>query len=147
MTLAETGHLVFGTLHTNNAIQSINRIMNVFPPHQQAQIRQVLSFSLQAVFSQQLIPRSFSPGRALCYELLIPNMAIRNLIREDKLHQVYSSMQAGQDATGMQTMNQTLTSLVQSSILSREDAMEWTTMPEELAKTLSAMSPSAKRGR
>lgn len=140
LTLAETGHLVFGTLHTNNAVQSINRIINVFPPHQQSQIRQVLSFTLQAVLCQQLIPRSYQPGRCMAYELLIPNMAIRNLIREDKLHQVYSSMQAGQDETGMQTMNQSLIALVKAGTLSKADAFENSTMPEELAKYLAQMS-------
>ncbi len=136
LTLAETGHLVFGTLHTNNAVQSINRVINVFPPHQQPQIRQVLSFTLQAVMSQALIPKSYGPGRAMAYEMLIPNMAIRNLIREDKLHQIYSSMQAGQDETGMQTMNQSIMALVKAKVLSKEDALENSTMPEELLKYL-----------
>ena len=136
LTLAETGHLVFATLHTNNAVQSINRVINVFPPHQQPQIRQVLSFSLQAVMSQCLVPKSYTPGRCMAYELLIPNMAIRNLIREDKLHQVYSSMQSGQDDSGMQTMNQSLVSLVKQGILSKTDALENSTMPEELTKYL-----------
>ncbi len=140
LTLAETGHLVFATLHTNNAVQSINRVINVFPPHQQPQIRQVLSFTLQAVLCQQLIPRSYQGGRCLAYELLIPNMAIRNLIREDKLHQVYSSMQAGQDESGMQTMNQSLLALVKSGVLSKTDAVENSTMPEELAKYLSQLT-------
>lgn len=139
LTLAETGHLVFATLHTNNAVQSINRMINVFPPHQQPQIRQVLSFTLQAVLSQSLIPRSYGSGRVLCYELLVPNMAIRNLIREDKLHQVYSAMQAGQDETGMQTMNQSLVSLVRQGALSKNDALENATMPEELAKYLAGV--------
>lgn len=136
LTLAETGHLVFGTLHTNNAIQSINRVINVFPTHQQPQIRQVLSFTLQAVMSQMLIPKSFGPGRCMTYELLIPTMGIRNLIREDKLHQVYSAMQAGQGESGMQTMNQTFVNLVKSGVLSKQDALDNTTMPEELQKAL-----------
>lgn len=136
LTLAETGHLVFGTLHTNNAVQSINRIVNVFPPHQQPQIRQVLSFTLQAVMSQLLLPRSYQPGRCLVYELLIPNMAIRNLIREDKLHQVYSAMQAGQEESGMQTMNQSILAQVKAGVLSKQDALDASTMPEELAKAL-----------
>ena len=140
LTLAETGHLVFATLHTNNAVQSINRMINVFPPHQQPQIRQVLSFCVQAIMSQMLIPKSNGGGRVMAYELLIPNLAIRNLIREDKLHQVYSSMQAGQDETGMQTMNQSLYALTKAGMLSKSDAMENSTYPEELTKYLSQLS-------
>ena len=136
LTMAETGHLVFGTLHTNNAVQSINRVINVFPPHQQPQIRQVLSFSLQAVVSQQLIPNTFNPGRAISVELLIPTMGIRNLIREDKIHQIYSAMQTGQDETGMQTMNQSLMNLVRNGTLSKADALEHSFMADELVKML-----------
>lgn len=136
LTMAETGHLVFGTLHTNSAVQSINRIVNVFPPHHQPQIRQVLSFSLQAVVSQQLIPKSFSPGRSLALEVLIPTMGIRNLIREDKLHQLYSAMQTGQDETGMLTMNQSLASLVKNGSLSKIDALEHSPSQDELTKLL-----------
>ena len=138
LTLAETGHLVFGTLHTNGAIQSINRIINVFPPHQQQQIRQVLSFTLQAIVSQQLIPKSFEPGRAIACEVLIPTMAIRNLIREDKIHQVYSSMQSGQEETAMQTMNQALLHLVTGGVLSKADAIDHSFVPDELSKLLGA---------
>lgn len=136
LTMAETGHLVFGTLHTNSAVQSINRIINVFPPHQQQQIRQVLSFSLQAVISQQLVPHSTGSGRGLAIELLIPSTAIRNLIREDKLHQVYSMMQTGQTESGMQTMNQSLLQLVKKGVLSKEDAILHSNVPEELATKL-----------
>jgi twitching motility protein PilT len=139
LTAAETGHLVFGTLHTNNAIQSINRIINVFPPHAQAQIRQHLSFSLQAIVSQQLVPRSFEPGRAMSCEILIPTMAIRNLIREDKIHQVYSSMQTGQEETGMQTMNQGLAGLVRDGVLSKADALENSFAPDELVKMIAPL--------
>jgi twitching motility protein PilT len=135
--MAETGHLVFATLHTNSAVQSVNRMINVFPPHQQQQIRQLLSFTLQAIVSQQLIPKSFEPGRTVACEVLIPTAAIRNLIREDKIHQIYSSMQAGQDETGMQTMNQSLFQLVKQKILSREDALNYSQVPDELAKTFS----------
>ena len=139
LTMAETGHLVFATLHTNSAVQSINRMINVFPPHQQSQIRQVMSFSLQAILSQMLIPKSFEPGRAMVCELLIPTMAIRNLIREDKLHQIYSSMQAGQDDSGMQTMNQSILAHVRKGTLSKQDALENSTMPDEMAKLLAAI--------
>jgi twitching motility protein PilT len=135
ITMAETGHLVFATLHTNSAVQSVNRMINVFPPHQQPQIRQLLSFTLQAIVSQQLIPKSFEPGRTVACEVLLPTAAIRNLIREDKIHQIYSSMQSGQDATGMQTMNQSLHNLVKSGVLSKEDALSYSHVPDELAKT------------
>ena len=135
LTMAETGHLVFGTLHTNSTVQSINRVVNVFPPHQQPQIRQMLSFTLQAIVSQQLIPKA-SGGRAMAMEIMIPNMAIRNLIREDKLHQIYSMMQSGQGASGMQTMNQSLIRLVQAGEITKEAALEHSTQPEELSKAL-----------
>ncbi len=139
LTMAETGHLVFGTLHTNSAVQSINRIINVFPAHQQAQVRQVLSFTLQAIVSQQLIPRSTAPGRAMACEVMIPNAAIRNLIREDKIHQLYSSMQTGQDETGMRTMNQSLAELVKTGILTKTEAMEASFMPDELSKMIATV--------
>ncbi|MFZ9595939.1 MAG: type IV pilus twitching motility protein PilT [Bdellovibrionia bacterium] len=139
LTIAETGHLAFGTLHTNSAVQSINRIINVFPPHQQTQVRQVLSFSLVCIVSQQLIPKSNQPGRALATEVLIPTVGIRNLIREDKFHQIYSAMQAGQDESGMQTMNQSLLGLVKSGALTKQDAMEYSFMPDELSKMLMAV--------
>src|SRR4029077_11589903 len=106
LVVAETGHLVFSTLHTNSAVQTINRIIDVFPPHQQAQVRAQLSLVLQAVISQQLIPRRDGRGRVLAAEVMIPNAAIRNLIREEKVHQIYSQMQVGQTRYGMQTMSQ-----------------------------------------
>lgn len=140
LTMAETGHLVFGTLHTNGAIQSINRVINVFPPHQQPQVRQVLSFTLQAILSQQLIPKSNKPGRAMACELMVPTIAIRNLIREDKLHQIYSAMQTGQEETGMQTMNQSLVNLVKLGTLTKNDAIDASFMPEELQKMLVAVA-------
>lgn len=136
LTMAETGHLVFATLHTNSAIQSINRIINVFPPHQQSQIRQVLSFTLQAIVSQCLIGRANGQGRALACEVMIPTMAIRNLIREEKIHQVYSAMQSGQEETGMQTLNQSLVQLVRTGAITKTDALENSYVPEELAKQL-----------
>lgn len=137
LTMAETGHLVFGTLHTNSAVQSLYRVINVFPPHQQPQIRQLLSFVLQAIVSQQLIPKSNGQGgRAMAMEILIPTGAIRNLIREDKMHQIYSSMQAGQNDSGMMTMNQSLVRLVQAGALSKSDAIETSMVPEELTKML-----------
>lgn len=139
LTMAETGHLVFATLHTNSAIQSINRMINVFPPHQQTQIRQVLSFTLQGIVSQQLIAKSYESGRTMACEVMIPTLAIRNLIREDKIHQIYSSMQSGQDETGMITMNQSLMKLVSQGVLSKADAVEHSPMPEELTKILASL--------
>ncbi len=123
MTISETGHLVFATLHTNGAVQSINRVLDVFPPHQQPQIRAQLSFTLQAVVTQMLIKRSDRPGRALAAEVLIPNYAIRNLIRENKVHQIYGLMQTGQGQSGMQTMNQALYGLYKRGVLNLEEAL------------------------
>ena len=144
LTMAETGHLVFATLHTNSAIQSINRVINVFPPHQQPQIRQVLSFTLQACVSQTLIPKSYEPGRVMACEVMVTTMAIRNLIREDKIHQIYSAMQTGQEETGMQTMNQSIISLVKQGVLSKSDAAENSPVPEEMVKLL--MSVPDRKG-
>ena len=134
--IAETGHLVFGTLHTNSAVQTINRIINVFPSHQQDQIRTLLSFVLQGIVAQQLLPKSFEPGRVCIQEILIPTPAIRNLIREDKIHQIYSQMQIGQDKTGMITMNQSLKRFVDNGQIEAELAMSYSTNPEELGKQL-----------
>jgi len=145
LTLAETGHLVFATLHTNSAVQSIHRIINVFPPHQQLQIRQLLSFNLQAIISQQLIPRSFEPGRVLACEIMFPSNAIRTLIRDDKIHQIYAAMQAGQEETEMQTMNQALTQLVAQKALSKADAIEYSTMQDELVKHLAMLKTESPR--
>ena len=122
LTVAETGHLAFATLHTNSAIQTINRIVDVFPPYQQSQIRQQLSFVLEAVMCQTLLPRANGAGRALALEVMVPNAAIRALMRDDKIHQIYSSMQVGQGKSGMQTMNQCLASLVQRRIVDPEVA-------------------------
>src|SRR6187401_2591929 len=136
LTIAETGHLVFATLHTNSAIQSINRIIDVFPPHQQAQIRAQLSFVLEGVMSQLLLPRAGNAGRALALEVLIPNAAVRNLIREDKVHQIYSQMQIGQGKHGMQTMNQSLFSLLARRLITLEEAMGHSPDQEELKTML-----------
>jgi len=136
LTIAETGHLVFATLHTNSAIQSINRIIDVFPPHQQSQIRAQLSFVLEGVISQLLIPRAGGPGRALAMEILIPNAAVRNLIREDKIHQIYTQMQVGQTGHGMQTMNQSLYSLYSRKLISLEEAMGRSSDQDELRSML-----------
>ena len=123
LTISETGHLVFATLHTNSAVSTINRIIDVFPPHQQQQVRAKLSFVLQGVVSQQLMPRLGAPGRCMAMEIMLPNPAIRNLIREDKVHQIYSQMQVGQEKFGMKTLNQSLYSLYARRMISLEEAM------------------------
>jgi len=141
LTLSETGHLCLATLHTNSCVQTINRIVDVFPPYQQTQIRAQLSFVLEGVLSQSLIPRMNSRGRALSLEIMVPNAAIRNLIREDKVHQIYSQMQVGQEKFGMQTMNQSLLSLYQKRMISLEEALGRSQDPEELKQMIS--NPSA----
>ncbi|MBI2521576.1 MAG: type IV pilus twitching motility protein PilT [Bdellovibrio sp.] len=144
LTIAETGHLVFGTLHTNSCVQTINRIVNVFPAHQQDQIRTLLSFVLQGVVAQQLLPKSFEPGRFAAIELLVPTPAIRNLIREDKVHQIYSQMQIGQDKTGMVTMNQSLRNAVEKGLIDTDTAMSYSTAPEELQNMLGLKGKDVK---
>ena len=132
LTIAETGHLVFATLHTNSCAQTINRIIDVFPANQQQQIRAQLSFTLQGVVSQTLLPRMGQPGRALAMEIMVPNAAIRNLIREDKIHQIYSQMQVGQEKYGMTTFNQSLYNLFSRRMVSMEEALGASQDPEEL---------------
>src|SRR5437764_2658219 len=136
LVVAETGHLVFSTLHTNSAVQTINRIIDVFPPNQQAQVRAQLSLVLQGVISQQLIPRRDGKGRVLAAEIMIPNAAIRNLIREEKVHQIYSQMQVGQTKFGMQTMSQSLVALVQQNLITPEEAIGNATEIEEIRMML-----------
>jgi twitching motility protein PilT len=136
LTLAETGHLCLATLHTNSCAQTINRIVDVFPPYQQTQVRAQLSFVLEGVISQTLIPKVNGQGRALSMEIMVPNPAIRNLIREDKVHQIYSQMQVGQDKFGMQTMNQSLYSLFTKNIISLDDAVGRSPEPDELKQMI-----------
>jgi twitching motility protein PilT len=136
LTLAETGHLCFATLHTNSCAQTINRIIDVFPPYQQTQVRTQLSFVLEGVLSQTLIPRASGKGRTLALEVMVPNAAIRNLIREDKVHQIYSQMQVGQEKFGMQTMNQSLFTLYSKRIISLEDALGRSTDPDEFKQMM-----------
>jgi twitching motility protein PilT len=150
--IAETGHLALATLHTNGAIQSINRIIDVFPPHQQNQVRAVLSFVLEGVVSQMLIPRASGSGRVLASEILIPNPAIRNLMREDKVHQIYSQMQIGQSKYGMQTMNQALCSLFIRRMITLEEALGRSSDVEELKTMIAnaqatATQPAPERAR
>lgn len=135
ITISETGHLVFATLHTNTAVQTVNRIIDVFPPHQQPQIRTQLSFILEGILCQQLVPRK-NGGRALAMEILFPTPAIRNLIREDKIHQLQSVMQVDQARTGMQTLNQSLVALVKAGVISHEEAVGYATEAEEMKKML-----------
>jgi len=130
--VAETGHLTFSTLHTNSAAETISRIIDIFPSQYQSQVRIMLSMSLEAVITQALLPRADGKGRVLALELLIPNPAIRNLIRENKIHQIYSSMQMGQEKFGMQTFNQSLASLYLDGSITYETAINVTSKPEEL---------------
>src|SRR5437667_1234706 len=139
--IAETGHLTFGTVHTNSAASTINRIIDVFPAHQQSQIRAQLSLVLEGVLCQALLPRPDGKGRAMAMEILIPNPAIRNLIREDKIHQIYSSMQAGQDKYGMQTFNQSLCSLYQTKQISLETALSRSSNADELQDMINRAGP------
>src|SRR5574340_1590468 len=147
LTVSETGHLSLATLHTNSAVQTINRIIDVFPPHQQEQIRVQLSFVLEGILAQQLIPKKTGKGRVLAVELLVPNPAIRNLIREDKVHQIYSMMQTGQAKFGMQTMNQSLIELYTRGLLSYEDALGRSSVPDELITMLQRVSGTGVKGR
>ncbi len=138
LTAAETGHLVFGTLHTNTAVQTINRIINVFPVEEQDQIRTELSFVLQGVISQRLLPK-IGGGRVLIHEVLVPNTAIRNLIRENKIHQIYGLMQTGQAESGMQTMNQSIIKALKNKLITPEDALRASPDPEELKRLMSTL--------
>ena len=146
LTIAETGHLCFATLHTNGAVQTINRIVDVFPTNQQQQVRTQLAFVLEGVLSQTLIPRADGKGRALALEIMVPNTAIRALIRDNKVHQLYSQMQMGQEKYGMQTMNQCLFSLIHSKKISVDDAMSRSSDIEELKDMLSNPNAALKRG-
>jgi twitching motility protein PilT len=149
LTISETGHLVFATLHTNSAAQTINRIIDVFPTHQQTQVRAQLSFVLEGVMVQQLLPRADGPGRALALEIMVPTAAIRTLIRDDKVHQIYSQMQMGQDKYKMMTFNQSLFNLAGRGLITKEEAYGRSSDTEELATMFkeSAGGESRARGR
>jgi len=134
LTIAETGHLTLATLHTNSCAQTMNRIIDVFPTEQQSQVRAQLSLVLEGVLSQQLIPK-IGGGRVMALEIMVSTPAVRNLIREEKIHQIYSAMQSGQKF-GMQTMNQALVELISRRLITREEAMNRSTNPEELAQLL-----------
>ncbi|HEY0990752.1 MAG TPA: ATPase, T2SS/T4P/T4SS family, partial [Kofleriaceae bacterium] len=130
--IAETGHLTFGTLHTNSAAQTINRIIDVFPSGQQAQIRTQLSLVLEGIVCQALLPRADGKGRICSLEIMVPTPAIRNLIRDDKVHQIYSTMQTGQEKLGMQTMNQSLVDLYMKKVISLDECLGHSSEVDEL---------------
>jgi twitching motility protein PilT len=130
--IAETGHLTFGTLHTNSAAQTINRIIDIFPANQQAQIRTQLSLVLEGIVCQALLPRADGKGRVCSLEIMVPTPAIRNLIRDDKIHQIYGAMQSGQEKLGMQTANQSLSTLYQRRLITLETAMSTSSNRDEL---------------
>jgi twitching motility protein PilT len=134
--IAETGHLTFATLHTNSAASTINRIIDVFPSAQQAQVRAQLSLVLEGIMCQALLPKASGSGRAMALEILVPNPAIRNLIREDKVHQIYSMMQTGQDKYGMQTFNQALASLYHKRQITLEVALQRSSNTDELKELI-----------
>ncbi len=145
LTAAETGHLVFATLHTQSTAQTIDRIIDVFPPEQQQQVRTQLSVALQGVVTQQLLPTSDGRGRAVACEVLIPNPAVRNLIREAKTHQIYSAIQTA-GSIGMQTMDSDLVRLVRAGKITRELAEQRASVPEELKRLLGGTQPAALPG-
>lgn len=148
LNVSETGHLTLAALHTNDAVQTINRIIDVFPPHQQEQIRVQLSFVLEGILAQQLITKKSDTGRVLSIELLVPTPAIRNLIREDKIHQIYSMMQTGQAKYGMQTMNQSLFELYSKGHISYEEAVVRSPIPDEIITMLQkSMAAASGQGR
>jgi twitching motility protein PilT len=134
--IAETGHLTFATLHTNSASSTINRIIDVFPAHQQPQIRAQLSLVLEGILCQALLPKVGGQGRCMVMEILVPNAAIRNLVREDKIHQIYSAMQSGQDKFGMQTFNQSLATAYFQKQISLEVALQRSSQQDELQEMI-----------
>jgi twitching motility protein PilT len=151
--IAETGHLTFGTLHTNSAVSTITRIIDVFPAHQQPQIRAQLSLVLEGILCQSLLPKGDGRGRVMCMEVLVPNTAVRNLIREDKIHQIYSAMQSGQERFGMQTFNQSLATAYLQKQITLEVALQRSSNPDELqeminrgASLLNRQQPVMARG-
>jgi twitching motility protein PilT len=144
--IAETGHLTFGTLHTNSSTSTINRIIDVFPAHQQPQIRAQLSLVLEGIMCQSLLPKSDGKGRIMCMEIMTPNAAIRNLIREDKIHQIYSAMQAGQEKFGMQTLNQALATAYFQKQITLEMALMRSSNQDELQEMIARGAGLLNRG-
>jgi twitching motility protein PilT len=142
--IAETGHLTFGTLHTSSAAQTITRVIDVFPAHQQAQVRTQLSLVLEGVVCQALLPR-IGGGRVAALEILVPTPAVRNLVREDKVHQIYSAMQTGQEKAGMQTANNSLASLYAGRQISLQTALDASSRRDELQEMLGRRTGAAPR--
>jgi twitching motility protein PilT len=142
ITAAETGHLVFSTLHTVDAAQTIDRIIDVFPPDQQGQVRVQLSVAMQGVMTQQLLPTADGAGRVAACEVLVPTPAVRNLIREGKTHQIYSVLQTG-SASGMQTMDAALATLVREGKITQKLAESRSSTPDELRRLLGAPTLAA----
>jgi twitching motility protein PilT len=136
MKLAETGHLTLGTLHTNSAAQTVTRIIDAFPAHQQGQIRTQLSLVLEGIVCQALLPKANGSGRVAALEILVATPAIRNLIRDDKIHQIYGTMQTGQEKYGMQTMNQSLARHVERKLITRDAAFSTSSNRDELIQIL-----------
>src|ERR1700716_4471403 len=145
LTAAETGHLVFATLHTQDTAQTIDRIIDVCPAHQQGQVRVQLSVALQGIMTQQLLPNADGSGRVVATEVLVPTPAVRNLIREGKTHQIYSVLQTG-SSVGMQTMDSSLATLVRAGKITRQLAEQRATSPEELRRLMGAGPVGAENG-
>ena len=145
--IAETGHLTFGTLHTNSASSTINRVVDVFPAHQQPQVRAQLSLVLEGIMCQALLPKASGTGRVMALEIMVPNAAIRNLIREDKVHQIYSAMQTGQEKYGMQTFNQALATLYFKKHITLETAMLRSHNSDELQDMINRGAGLLQQGR
>jgi twitching motility protein PilT len=143
--LAETGHLTMATLHTNSAAQTVTRLIDAFPAHQQAQIRTQLSLVLEGIVCQSLLPKASGQGRVAALEILVATPAIRNLIRDDKIHQIYGTMQTGQEKLGMQTMNQSLARLVEKKIVTREVALATSSLRDELNAMLERNAAAARQ--
>ncbi|MGH2831563.1 MAG: type IV pilus twitching motility protein PilT, partial [Solirubrobacteraceae bacterium] len=142
LTAAETGHLVFATLHTQDTAQTIDRIIDVFPPHQQGQVRVQLSVALQGIITQQLLPTADGSGRVCACEVLVPTPAVRNLIREGKTHQIYSVLQTS-SSVGMQTMDASLATLIRQGKVSQKTAESRSSAPEELRRLLGSGAMAA----
>jgi twitching motility protein PilT len=144
LTAAETGHLVFATLHTQSTAQTIDRVIDIFPPHQQGQVRMQLSITLQGIVTQQLLPTADGAGRIVATEVLVPTPAVRNLIREGKTHQIYSAIQTSA-ASGMQTMDSHLAHLVRQGKINRALAEQRASIPEELKRLLGDTADQASQ--
>src|SRR5207247_153484 len=145
LTIAETGHLAFATLHTNSAAESINRIIDVFPAHQQSQVRAQLAFVLEGVLTQTLLQRAKGRGRVMAAEIMICTPAIRALIRDDKVHQIESSMQAGKKY-GMQTLNDALYQLYMAREVTKDECLRVPSKPNDLLRSIREQPPDAKGG-